>query len=262
MIDYFRRIWACRYFWLSLVQIDLNARYRRSVLGVGWSLLRPLAFTVLLCVVFQRLIRRGDVWEYAPFVLSGLMVWDFLVAAAKQGCQCFFQGEAYIRQHPSPVAIFPLRTALAESFHFLVALTVLAALACWLHGPGRLLALWALIPGFVLLFLLAWSLALLTGFLNVHFQDTQHLCDVGFQALFYASPILYQPSDLGGGRLSWVLAHCNPLSPFFRLVRDPVLLGQPPSPETFALAALTVAILGGLACLACAHLQRRLVFQL
>ncbi len=262
MLDYLRRIWACRYFWLSLVQIDLRARYRRSVLGVGWSLLRPLAFTVILCVVFQRLFKRADVWTYAPHVLSGLMVWDFLVTATKQGCQCFFQGEPYIRQHPSPIAIFPLRTALAESFHFLVALSVLVALACWLHGPGRLLMVWALVPAFVLLFLLAWSLALLAGFLNVHFQDTQHLCDVGFQVLFYATPIIYQPADLGGGRLSWLMANCNPLVPFFRLVRDPILHGHAPAPETFALATLTVAFLGGLACLACAHLQKRLVFQL
>lgn len=262
MIDYLRRIWACRYFWLSLVQIDLRARYRRSFLGVGWSLLRPVAFTVIVCVVFRRLFQRADVWDYAPYVLSGLMCWDYFVAAARQGCQCFFQGEPYIRQYPSPVAIFPLRTALTESFHFLVALVVLLGLACWLHGPGRLLVLWSLVPGLVLMFLLAWSLALLAGYLNVYFQDTQHLCDVGFQVLFYATPIIYRPGDLGGGRLSWVVGNCNPLVPFFQLVREPLLLGQVPALETYALAAAVVAGVGGVAVLACARLQKELIFQL
>src|SRR4051812_2516420 len=189
MFAYLARIWACRYFWLSLVQIDLRSRYRRSILGVGWSLLRPIAFTVILCVVFQRLFKRTDVWSYAPYLLSGLTCWDYIVTATKQGCQCFFQGESYIRQHPSPIAIFPLRTALAESFHFLVALAVLLGLSFFVNGVSHVWALWALVPACVLLFCLVWSLALLAGFMNVYFQDTQHLFDVFFQILFYATPI-------------------------------------------------------------------------
>ena len=46
-----------------------------------------------------------------------------------------------------------------------------------------------------MLFLLAWSLAVLAGFANVYFQDTQHLCEVGFQILFYLTPIMY-PEEL------------------------------------------------------------------
>src|SRR5262249_60810553 len=110
-----RRGGACRRVRRALVRAGRRGRSRRSLLGVGWSLLRPAAFTVILCVVFQRLFHRGDVWTYAPYVLSGLTLWDFVTTATKQGCQCFFQGESYIRQHPSPLAIFPLRTALAES---------------------------------------------------------------------------------------------------------------------------------------------------
>ena len=124
MVNYLARIWNCRYFWLSLVKIDLRARYRRSILGVGWSLLRPIFMTIILCVVFMRLFRRPDIWSYAPYLLSGLCCWDYVVTATKQGCQCFFAGESYIRQHPAPLAIFPLRVALAETFHFLVALGV------------------------------------------------------------------------------------------------------------------------------------------
>ena len=48
-------MWRCRYFWLSLVKIDLRTRYRRSVIGLGWSLLRPIAMTVILCFVFAPL---------------------------------------------------------------------------------------------------------------------------------------------------------------------------------------------------------------
>jgi lipopolysaccharide transport system permease protein len=262
VLDYLRRVWACRYFWLSLVQIDLRGRYRRSLLGVGWSLLRPAAFTVILCVVFQRLFRRGDVWTYAPYVLSGLTLWDFVTTATKQGCQCFFQGESYIRQHPSPLAIFPLRTALAESFHFLVGLSVLLIMSLCLHGPGVMWSWWGLIPACALLFCVAWSLALLAGMMNVFFQDTQHLCDVFFQVFFYATPIIYYAGDLGTGRLAWLITNCNPLVPFLELLREPLLHGRVAAPGAYLMAMLVTVALFGVASLACARLQRRIIFHL
>ena len=52
--------------------------------------------------------------QFAPMLLAGLILWDYISIAAKSGCHCFFQGEAYIRQHPAPIAIYPLRTALGE----------------------------------------------------------------------------------------------------------------------------------------------------
>lgn len=262
MLAYFQRMWSCRYFWLSLVRNDLRARYRRSLLGVGWSLIRPLALTVILCVVFRRLFQRTDVWTFAPYVLAGLACWDYVVTATKQGCQCFFQGESYIRQHPTPVAIFPLRIALAETVHFLVALAVLVGLSCYVHGADNLPALVALAPTLILLFALVWSVALLAGFANVYFQDTQHLCDVAFQLFFYATPIIYDPHDLGPGRLQWLVTYVNPLGPFLHLIREPILYGRFPPLEAYGAACLVVGVVGGVAVWICGRLQRRLVFQL
>ena len=49
--DYLRRVWMLRHFWFSLVANDIRSRYRRSILGVGWSLLRPHGMTTIFCVV-------------------------------------------------------------------------------------------------------------------------------------------------------------------------------------------------------------------
>jgi ABC-type polysaccharide/polyol phosphate export permease len=247
---------------MSLVKIDLRARYRRSVLGVGWSLLRPILLTVILCVVFQRLFHRADLWTYAPYLLSGLCLWDYVVTATKQGCQCFFAGESYIRQHPAPLAIFPLRVALAETFHFFVGLLVLVGMAWFVQGFRNLPVLISLVPTFVLLFALVWALSLLAGFANVYFQDTQHLCDVGFQILFYATPIVYYPQDLGNGRLHWLITNCNPLVPFMKLLREPILEAQLPALQTYLSAGLVVLVVGGFASVVCARAQRRLIFHL
>src|SRR5579885_2369754 len=242
MVGYVGAMWRCRYFWMSLVKIDLRTRYRRSVIGLGWSLLRPISMTVILCAVFRRIFNQ-DIAEYAPMLLGGLVLWEYIETATKQGCQAFFQGEAYIRQHPAPIAIYPLRTALGETIHFLMALCVVVGLVWYLKGFANLPVLLSLVPTLVLLFLFVWSLALLAGFANVYFQDTQHLTEVGFKILFYATPIIYPLSQLGTGRLGKI-ASCNPLIPFLDLVRQPIINATVPEPMTFLRAALTVAVTG------------------
>lgn len=205
----------------------------------------------------------GDTWSYAPYLLSGLALWDYITTATKQGCQCFFHGESYIRQQPTPIAIFPLRTALTESFHFLIAVLVLFGFAYYANGMTNLFALASLIPTFALFFILIWSLATLAGFANVYFQDTQHLIDVLFQIVFYATPIIYYPKDLGeGSRLYALVTTCNPLVPFFQLFREPILYGQWPGLEVYLTALLIVSFISSFAILLCARLQRQLIFQL
>ena len=81
MIGYLARIWRLRYFWTSLVRIDLRNRYRRSVLGIGWSLLHPILMTAVLCAVFCPLF-SVDYRQFAPFLLAGLAFWNFLVSTA------------------------------------------------------------------------------------------------------------------------------------------------------------------------------------
>jgi lipopolysaccharide transport system permease protein len=112
-----------------------------------------------------------------------------------------------------------------------------------------------------LLFLLGWALAVLAGCANVCFQDTQHLCDVAFKILFYATPIIYEAQVLQSNRLAWLVRY-NPLVPFLELIREPVLKGQAPPLATYAAAGATVLAAVGVAALALARFERRLIFHL
>jgi lipopolysaccharide transport system permease protein len=229
---------------------------------MGWSLLHPIAMTIIFCVVFQHLMMpEGGVAKYAPFLLAGLATWNFIVTATLQGCQCFFLGESYIRQYPAPLAIYPLRTALGAMIHFLIALTVVIALSWWFLGFGNLPVLWCLVLGTVLLFVFAWSLALLAGIANIHFQDTQHLCEVGFQIFLYVTPILYPPEILEKRGFGWLVS-CNPFASFLDLIRLPVLKGELPSAQVLTMAGLTLTVVAGSAIFALSRCQRRLIFQL
>jgi ABC-type polysaccharide/polyol phosphate export permease len=260
MITYLSGIWKCRYFWMSLVRTDLRTRYRRSLLGLGWSLLQPLVMACILFLVFQHVFqqRSGD---YFPHLLTGLVGWNFIFYCAILGCQCFIHGEAYIRQCPLPLAIYPLRTAIGGLFHLAMGLVVVAVVFTATHRTPGVVALLSLIPTMLLLFLFCWSLAVLCGSANVFFQDTQHLTEVCFQILFYLSPIIWRPEDLTGKWIGWVL-QWNPVVPLLHLLRQPLMHGVAPSAGEYLHALAIVAFAAGVASWLLSRLQTRLIFHL
>ena len=70
----------------------------RSFLGVAWSVIQPLGMTILLAVVFGRIFHRIYV-EFAPYILSGMITWDFFIATLVGGSLSFVQADAYIKQY-------------------------------------------------------------------------------------------------------------------------------------------------------------------
>jgi lipopolysaccharide transport system permease protein len=260
MGTYVSAVWRCRFFWISLVKMDLRTRYRRSILGLGWSLLHPIAMTTILCAVFATLFQQP--WlDFCPYLMAGLVTWNYILTSTLTGCQCFFQGESYIRQYPAPLAVYPLRTALGSTVHFLMAMMVALALAWICRGLHNPLCLLSLFPSILLLFVFAWSLATVAGFANVHFQDTQHLSEIAFQILFYSTPIMYDVKILEGSIVGKLMAF-NPLVPLFQLIREPILEGHVPSMATVAFAMTTVLVTFTAAGMTLARLQRRLIFHL
>jgi lipopolysaccharide transport system permease protein len=271
MINYLKEIYGCRYFWLSLVKMDLRTRYRRSVLGIGWSLLNPIAMTIILTTVFHTMFKQ-PIKEYALYLITGLATWQYVLNVSLHGCQCFFLGEQYIRQHPAPLAIYPLRTALGGTVHFIMALSVVLCMAAYFNGGfPQPEAFASLLPSILLLFMLGWALAVLTGSFNVMFQDTQHLAEVGFQILFYATPIMYRlsqlvPQDADGTEkkvsVFVQLMAYNPLVAFLDLIRDPILYNRVPSLATFGTAIVSVSVLASAASVMLVRQQKRLIFYL
>jgi ABC-type polysaccharide/polyol phosphate export permease len=260
MTAYVAELWRLRHFWMALVRNDLRNRYRRSVLGLGWSLLQPIAMTVVLCTVFSGVL-DVSLSEYAPYLLSGLTFWSFISATAISGCQSFIQGESYIRQHRAPLAIYPLRTTLGAGYHFLVGMGVVFVAVSIFSGLNNPLVLLSLVPSFVLLFVFAWSLAICTSTLNVLFHDTQHLLEIFLQIMFYMTPIMYKPAMLMKRHLGWAV-QLNPFAVLLDLIRRPLLEGALPSMGTVWASMLIVALMVAVAALLLRWCEQRLVFFL
>ena len=258
-LDYFARLWKLRWFWYSLVQNDLHARYRHSLLGIGWSLARPLCMTGIFCLVFGKLFQM-PLEDYAPYVLVGLTIWQFMTESALAGCKSFHSGAAYIRQQAVPLAIFPMRTALGAAFHTSVALLLGLSITWYFKGFDNLAALPALIPSMALLFVLGWSMATVCGLVHTHFPDTSFILELVLQFTFYLTPIIYGPEHYGRfQRYTWLIDY-NPIWSVLELVRQPVLNGQLPPLYNVAVSLVFVTVMAVLALVLMRKMERNLVF--
>lgn len=262
MTQHLRAVWTFRHFWLSLVRMDLRQKYRRSVLGMGWSLVNPLAMAAVFCVVFKDLMKVSDWQTYACYLIGGFAVWDFLRNSLLAGCGSFTRNESYIRQCPLPCGIYPLRTVMGTAIHFLIAVGVVVALVAVLTPSVAVLpGLAAAVPGILLAFVFAWSVATLAAFATIYFHDTSHLCEVGAQLFFFMTPIMYHRSVLDAKGLGWVV-DLNPVNVYLELIRTPLVTGAVPAAGLFAVGAVLSAVALGLACGTIAWLQKKLIFQL
>jgi ABC-type polysaccharide/polyol phosphate export permease len=268
MFRHLSAVWTARHFLLALVKLDLRLRYRRSVLGVGWSLLHPIAMTAVFTVVFSQLFGDGNPVGYAAFALAGLAVWSFLRDAATAGSRAFLANEAYIRQSPLPYTVYTLRTVLGQVIHASLALAVVVALVVvWKGDAGALVGALVALPGLLLAVVAAWAVATIGAFVSAFFHDTTQLLDVVCQIGFFLTPIMYRRSVLDDRGLGWMV-DINPANVFLAVTRDP-LLGGVPSADGLAqlgqayLAALVLTLaLVGLAGCVVSWLHKKVIFHL
>jgi len=183
MVNYFNRIVAMRYFWFTLVCNDFRNRYRRSFLGVAWSLARPIGMTIVLCLVFSKAFNDTSA-SYAPFLFTGIAMWQFLTESILLGCTCFAEGASYLRQQPVPILIFPMRVVLGASIHLMISLSIAMVLTALFVGLPSVAVLLALAPALILVFCLGVGLATLAGLMHTHFADTKHILEISLQALY------------------------------------------------------------------------------
>jgi lipopolysaccharide transport system permease protein len=259
-LAYMTSLWSVRHFWWLLARLDLQVRYRRSSLGICWSLLNPIAMTIVVSFVFHRVLQQ-DVMTYAPFLMIGLSFWNFVCHVVLQGSQTFVQGQQYLRQNPLPAASLPLTTALSGAFHLLLALSVVVLFSWCTRGFGNLCYLPAVLPALVMLFLFGWALATLTGLCNVYFPDTILLTDVALRMAFFLTPVLYPPHVVQTPGLGWLVTY-NPFAACLELLRAPILDNHLPTATSVLVASGGVVLLISLAALAIGKLESRLVYYL
>jgi ABC-2 type transport system permease protein len=179
---------------LTLARTEFKLRYYGSALGYVWSLVRPLLFFGVLYVFFTQILHVGQgIPHYGVYLLTGIVLWNYVLEATTISVTCMVDREALIRKIRFPRMVVPLSVSLTSVFN--LGMNLLSVIVFTLaNGITPTLSwLWMLpiILGFIVL---ASGLAMLLSALYVRFRDVKPIWDVTAQVLFYASPIMYTAS--------------------------------------------------------------------
>jgi len=220
----------------ELVVRDMKLRYKRSVLGIVWSLLNPL-FQMLVFIFLSRRVLLLDIPNYPSFVFTGVLAWSWFQSALLLTTGAITGNRELVKRPGFPTAILPVVAVTTNLIHFLLALPVL--LLFLLLGGGRLTSTILTLPPVILLqFLLILGLGYLVATAQVTFRDTQHLLGVFLMLLFYLTPVFYDASMVPARYQTFY--RLNPMFHLIAAYRAILIQGNPP--DLRALLALGVLV--------------------
>jgi lipopolysaccharide transport system permease protein len=189
-LHYWRDIWAYRQLFAILAWRDLAVRYKQTVIGVGWAIIRPLLTTVVFTIVFGRLAKLPSegAAPYAIMVFAGMLPWTFFSTALAESSASLIANSNLISKVYFPRMIVPAAAVVVAFVDFLISFTILLALMLWYRFlPGWQIAL---LPVFTLLaFLASLGPGLWVTALNVRYRDFRYVIPFIVQFGLYISPV-------------------------------------------------------------------------
>ena len=222
---------------LELVSRDIKIKYRRSVLGVLWTLLNPLLMMTVLAIVFSNLF-KFDIENYPVYILSGQVIYNFFSEATQSAMSAIINNESLLKKVYIPKYLFVFSRILSSIINVLAAhcalLIVMIVTGVELHWTIVLFP----IP-MVFLVLFSLGIGLILSAASVKFRDIMHLYSVFVTALMYLTPVIYAMSLLPGWLYSVV--RWNPITNYLMMYRDVMLNGI-----IFDPLSLVVGILEGI----------------
>jgi lipopolysaccharide transport system permease protein len=202
-------LWEFRDLVYFLAWRDVLVRYKQTVIGVVWAVLRPFVTIVIFTIVFGRLahVPSGTI-PYPVLALAGLLAWQLFSTAFAESSSSVVGNAQLVSKVYFPRLIMPLSSIVASLADFLVALVMLAALMVWYRVPVSATVVW--LPFFVVLCLIiALGSGLWFAALYVRYRDIRHVIPFVVQLGLYVSPVGF-PSTIVPAR--WRLLYSlNPM---------------------------------------------------
>lgn len=238
MIKYFENFKKYRPLLYELVARDVKIKYRKSVLGVLWTLLNPLLMMVILSIVFSNLF-RFDVENYPLYLLSGQILFNFYNEATSASMTSILGNAALIKKVYIPKYMFVLSRIASSSINILSSFCALLLVMLFTRAELHYTMLLVFIP---LAYLIIFSLGvgLILAALTVKFRDVMHLYSVFITGLMYLTPVIYPIEMLPG----WVrmIVNLNPLTGILSIFREVMLYNTIPGIGQFLISFVIVIV--------------------
>lgn len=229
----------------NLVAKDLKLKYRGSVFGFIWSLANPLIMIAVYTVAFTYILQLRTP-AFVFYLMLGILAWTFFANAIVMSTGSLVDNGGLVRSIWFPRAILPIATVLFNLSQYLLTAIVFLPVMMVIYGVAPVTPMLAF-PIFLALQVgLTVGLALIAAVGTAFFRDVRHFVDVGIAMLFWATPVVYETSQLPDTVRRAILL--TPLSPYVTAYHDVFYYRQWPAAEVWALAVLyaIVALVAGL----------------
>lgn len=218
-----------KYLLWELIKKEIKLKYRRSYLGVLWTLLEPLLTMIVLSVVFSQLRGSDDV-AFPVFILTGRLLYSFFTTSTKSALKSIHRNGSMIRKVYVPKYIYPLSTIFSNYIIFAISLIDLIGVAVVCKVTPSWYMIEALVP-LVTILLMSIGVGMILSTLAVFFRDLEYLWSVATMIIFYCSAIFYEPSKVMKSGFGWIF-QINPVYSCIVNFRNAVLYKLPL--DTFA----------------------------
>lgn len=232
----------------QLVAKDFKLKYRRSVLGIVWSVLNPLLMMCVMAAVFSFFLRYDSIPNYPLYLILGNITWQLMADATNMGMTSILDASSLLKKVKINRKLFPIQKVLFATVNFFFSLIAVAIVMIYFHiKPTKYILLLPLLLLYLTVFCIGVSLILSS--LAVFFRDVIHLWGVVLTAWMYMTPIFYPVSLLAGNTFMMTVMKCNPMYHYITYIRDIFLYNRLPGLHAnlvcagMALIALVIGII-------------------
>lgn len=209
---------------INLVTRDIKVRYRRSVLGMLWTVLNPLLMMVVITIVFSTLFKQ-NIENYPIYYLAGSLIFSFNSETTSNAMYSIIGNASLMKKVYIPKYLFPLSKTISGLINIIFSIIAMFIVMLVLGIEFKPTLLLLPIP-IVYTFLFSCGLGFLLSAVTIFFRDISHFYGVFVMAWTYFTPIFYPESILPEGALK--LMQLNPMYHFVNYMRELVLYGTIP----------------------------------
>lgn len=232
-----------RYILQQLVTKDFKLRYRRSVLGVVWSVLNPLLMMIIMSFVFQYFL-RSNLEHYSLYLIVGNITFALMNDATNGGLRSIIDASSLLKKVKVDRWVFPVQKVFSAAVNFAFSLIAVAIVMVFDGVMPTIHVLWFVV-GLVLVMLFSIGIGLFIGALAVFFRDMIHLWSVVLTAWTYLTPIFWDLSLLTNSNapriVVWIVK-ANPMYNYLEIMRSAFVYQNNPSVTVLLLAVIWAVI--------------------
>jgi len=239
-VEEFRELARYRDLVKHLIARNIKTRYKRSALGILWTMLNPLLMMTVLTFVFSEVFRGAIVSKsYAAYALAGLLLWNFFAQTTTGAMSELIWGGGLLKRIYLPRAIFAVSALGTSLVNLLLSLIPLFIIIVVTGVPIRAVAV--VLPGpIILTAMFALGVALFLSRVAAYFHDVMEMYQILLTAWMYMTPIIY-PKNIIPEKFRW-LFKINPMYHLMEVFREPLTGGGMAGPKTWAAATVAATV--------------------